>query len=162
MGFSQAVKSCFSNYATFSGRASRSEFWYFVLFVGILYIPLTLLNPVLGGVALLPLIVPAISVEVRRLHDLDRSGWWFWIALVPLIGFVVKLFWYSSKGSTGDNRFGADPLASGNLTGPLPSTGQTPLSITDKAEHLAKLKSLLEAGTISQPEFDRMKAELLA
>lgn len=158
MGFVQAIRSCFRQYATFSGRAPRSEYWYFALFAVLVCVPLSVINPVLGAIALLPLVIPCISVEVRRLHDTDRSGWWFWIGLVPLIGFVLKLIWYCGKGTDGDNRFGPDPIA---LLQPLPVLATRPLSVTEKAEELAKLKSLLEAGTISQTEFDRMKAELL-
>ena len=54
-------------------------------------------------------IIPAISVSVRRLHDVDKSGWWYWIGLVPLIGLII-LFFYVQKGTVGANRFGPDPL----------------------------------------------------
>ena len=54
-------------------------------------------------------IIPAISVSVRRLHDVDKSGWWYWIGLVPLIGLII-LFFYVQKGTVGVNRFGPDPL----------------------------------------------------
>ena len=54
-------------------------------------------------------IIPAISVSVRRLHDVDKSGWWYWVGLVPLIGLII-LFFYVQKGTVGANRFGPDPL----------------------------------------------------
>ena len=56
-------------------------------------------------------LLPGIAIGVRRLHDLDKSGWWVLIALIPLIGAIILIVWYCSKGTTGDNRFGADPLA---------------------------------------------------
>ncbi|HHB81462.1 MAG TPA: DUF805 domain-containing protein, partial [Aliiroseovarius sp.] len=62
------------------------------------------------GLFMLATFLPNISVMVRRLHDTDRSGWWYWIVLVPLIGFILLIVWFASKGTTGDNRFGPDPL----------------------------------------------------
>ena len=130
MNFSTAVKTCFSKYATFSGRAQRSEFWWFVLFVmGVNFI-LTFVDsflfgtvttmpggfsastntPYLSGLFMLVTFLPNISVAVRRLHDTDRSGWWYWIALVPIIGFIMLIVWFASKGTQGTNRFGPDPL----------------------------------------------------
>lgn len=159
MTFSESIKSCFSNYATFSGRASRSEFWWFVLFCILLAIPLAFLGP-LAPLLLIPLWIPAISVEVRRLHDTDRSGWWFWIALIPIVG-LIKFVWYCRRGTVGENRFGPDPLGnpSANSVSPIsPST----IGMTERAEQLTKLKALLDAGTITQEEFDRMKGEVMA
>lgn len=117
MGFVDAIKSVFGKYATFSGRASRSEYWYFYLFYFIAYLVLAALDMALGsvvlftGIYLLGIIVPIVSLSVRRLHDVNRSGWWYWIFLVPLVGAILLLFWACTKGTTGDNRFGADPLA---------------------------------------------------
>jgi len=113
-------------YVVFSGRARRKEFWLFTLFfLLVIYIPLSLLEsyvlePGTSFVVLLGLglwilfimfsIAPAISVAVRRLHDVDKSGWWYWIGLVPLIGLII-LFFYAQKGTAGVNRFGPDPLS---------------------------------------------------
>lgn len=116
MTFVQAVQSCYSNYVTFSGRAARSEYWFFVLFqclVGIVY---GLLMPFgIGraplGLLLLANFLPAISVAVRRLHDTDRSGWWYWIGLIPLVGAILLLIWFCTRGTSGANRFGHDPLS---------------------------------------------------
>src|SRR6185312_16613193 len=82
MGFFASIGSCFSKYTTFRGRAQRSEFWYFVLFLCLLALPAALLGP-FGAFLFLPVLLPAISVEVRRLHDIDRSGWWVWLCLLP-------------------------------------------------------------------------------
>jgi uncharacterized membrane protein YhaH (DUF805 family) len=113
--FWQAVTSCYSNYATFSGRASRSEYWYFTLYHTLLVLICVALIPSELGNALLVLsalgnFLPALSVLVRRLHDTDRSGWWYWIALVPLIGGILLLVWFCTRGTAGHNRFGRDPL----------------------------------------------------
>ena len=120
MNFQQAVQSVFSNYAKFRGRAARSEFWWFQLFIvlgGIVAAVLDLLanSNVLSGEPLATLfylvtIIPDLAVSVRRLHDTDSSGWWLLLGLVPLIGMIVLIVWWCLEGSKGYNRFGADPL----------------------------------------------------
>lgn len=116
MTFEQAVRSCYSNYVTFSGRAARSECWFFVLFQCLIEFACGLLMPFGIGQVLLSLFVianflPGISVTVRRLHDIDRSGWWCWIALIPLVGTILLLIWLCTRGTSGANRFGPDPLS---------------------------------------------------
>jgi uncharacterized membrane protein YhaH (DUF805 family) len=120
MNFQQAVQSVFSNYANFRGRACRSEFWWFQLFLLVGGIVAALLDlfantNLLGGSPLATLfwlatIIPDLAVTVRRLHDTDSSGWWILLGLIPLIGMVVLIVWWCQKGSRGYNRFGADPL----------------------------------------------------
>lgn len=124
MGFMEAVKSVvLHRYADFQGRSRRSEYWWFYLFqvllsfagqilAGILGSILPILGLIIGIlliVAFLGLLIPGIAVSIRRLHDLDRSGWWLLIALVPLVGLIVLLYFFCSKGTDGDNRFGPDP-----------------------------------------------------
>jgi len=116
-----SITTCFSKYVTFRGRAQRSEYWWFVLFVFLLNIVATVLDIVLFGspegmgllsaVVALATLLPSISVAVRRLHDIDRTGWWWWIIFVPLIGLIVLIVFFVTKGTEGDNRFGPDPLA---------------------------------------------------
>ncbi len=130
MDFVTAVKTCFSKYATFSGRAPRSEFWWYVLFVWVASIVLSIVDstlfgtvvmmpggfsaststPYLSGLFSLAILLPNLAVSVRRLHDTDRSGWWLLISLIPLVGFIVLLVFFTSRGTDGDNRFGPDPL----------------------------------------------------
>ncbi|WP_237051485.1 DUF805 domain-containing protein [Magnetospirillum sp. ME-1] len=112
-----AVKTCIGKYATFQGRASRSEYWYFTLFMLILnLISGVIAGASLGVLAVLPLVltialfVPALAVSVRRLHDLDKSGWWVLIILIPLIGGLILLFWACKRGTEGQNMYGSDPL----------------------------------------------------
>ncbi len=118
MGFGAAIRSCFAKYVTFSGRAVRSEFWYFFLFSLLVNIAATALDFAIFGmspyrplqlIANLALLLPRISVAVRRLHDIDRSGWWFFLVLVPIIGWIIQLIWYCTRGTEGDNRFGPAP-----------------------------------------------------
>lgn len=123
MGFVEAIKSCFGKYATFQGRACRSEYWFFYLFYTLAYVIASIVDAVLGFpiltlVFLLATVVPILAVGVRRLHDTDRSGWWLLIPLVPLIGGIVLLIWTCSRGTTGDNRFGSDPLADDAVLAP--------------------------------------------
>ena len=115
MNFADAVKTCFRKYADFTGRAARSEFWWFELFIiiaqaicGVLYRPL-------GTAFSLAVLVPAFAVAARRLHDTDRSGWWLLLWLAPLIGWIVLLIWYCQRGTAGSNRFGPPPLAADAL-----------------------------------------------
>lgn len=108
---------CIRKYVTFSGRASRSEFWYFWLFQFIIGLVLNIVAYLVHFLAFLPLIsalfffLPNMSVAVRRLHDIDKSGWWYWIILVPLIGVILLLVWWCSRGDDEPNRFGPDPWA---------------------------------------------------
>lgn len=112
-------------YATFSGRAQRSEYWYFVLFYILIILALAVIDPLSGslhgnsGYGLLSslftfaMIIPSIAVGVRRLHDTDRSGWWMLMAAVPLIGSIVLFVFFVQDSQAGDNRFGANPKAVG-------------------------------------------------
>lgn len=125
MGFSEAVKTCFSKYATFSGRASRSEYWWFYLFCFLVALVGIALDFFLGNydpddpasfpwIALLislPLILPSLAALVRRLHDTDKSGWWYFIGLVPVIGAIVLLIFLVLEGTDGDNRYGPKPAS---------------------------------------------------
>ncbi|MCO6419748.1 DUF805 domain-containing protein [Siccirubricoccus sp. KC 17139] len=123
MGFQDAVSNCLRNYASFSGRASRSEFWFFFLFSILIQIVISVLGVVLPdvlvgllGIAVsLALLLPSLAVTVRRLHDVGRSGWWMLIALVPLLGIVLLLVWYCTRGEPQPNRFGPNPLAASVL-----------------------------------------------
>jgi uncharacterized membrane protein YhaH (DUF805 family) len=120
MNFQQAVQSGFSNYVNFRGRASRSEFWWFQLFLLLAGIVAALLDlftntNLLGDSPLATLfwlatIIPDLAVTVRRLHDTDSSGWWILLGLIPFIGIIVLIVWWCRKGTRGYNRFGADPL----------------------------------------------------
>lgn len=120
MTFFGAVKSVLSQYVGFSGRAQRAEYWYWTLFATIASICLGILDAVifptliwdpLSTVFSIAVLLPALAVGVRRLHDVDRSGWWVLLWFVPVIGWLVLLYWAVTRGTTGDNRFGPDPLA---------------------------------------------------
>ncbi len=141
MSFMESIKTCFGKYVTFQGRASRSEFWWFAVFIwigvlllqGFMYmsidtdgmmaaaqdgsfnsgmsLALPIVPLILIIVFVLVTFLPNLSVMVRRLHDTNHSGWWYWIALIPLLGLLILLYFFVSKGTDGDNDFGPDPLA---------------------------------------------------
>jgi uncharacterized membrane protein YhaH (DUF805 family) len=111
MDFMTAVKTCFSKYVDWNGRALRSEYWWWVLFVVIVSIVLAIVDMALGIQALGPLfslatLLPGLFVGVRRLHDGGRSGWWMLIVIVPLIGVLVLLYWLIIEGEKSDNKYG--------------------------------------------------------
>ena len=131
MDMMQSISTVFSKYITFAGRAQRSEFWWFVLFIFIGNVVVGAFDSVifgtssfmiggmdfrygagsLGTIFGLITFLPLWAVEVRRLHDIGKSGWWLLLYLIPIIGFIILLVWLIRKGTEGDNQYGADPLA---------------------------------------------------
>lgn len=107
------------NYVGFSGRARRTEYWMFALFhiivAFVLYLPfIATQEPALASlyfIYVLATLLPALAVTVRRLHDTGRSGWWYLISLVPLVGGIILLVFLVSAGATGSNSYGEDPKA---------------------------------------------------
>src|SRR5947209_19588591 len=126
MSFPQAIKSGLSKYATFAGRAGRAEYWWFALFYLLVYVVAIVIDSILAtpiiftAIAVLVLVLPGLAVGVRRLHDTDRSGWWYWISLVPLIGGIWLLVLLVQEGPSGPNRYGSGPADS---TPPTAATG---------------------------------------
>ncbi len=115
MNFGQAIAAAFTKQIS-PGRSIRSEYWYWVLFDIIGSIVASVIDyllgvPAFGALFSLVTILPSLAVAVRRLHDLDRTGWWILLALIPIIGWIILLIWYCSRGTVGPNRFGPDPLA---------------------------------------------------
>ena len=114
-------------YAKFDGRASRSEFWYFILFyvlidIALAFVDFFVVNPMLGAtpdqvaqggllelVFALAMVIPSIALAVRRLHDIGKSGWWYLIGLIPLIGALVLLYFFVLDSQPGSNQYGPYP-----------------------------------------------------
>lgn len=108
-------------YAVFSGRARRKEYWFFILFNIIISLVLGVIDGftgsyseaaglgLLGGIYSLAVLIPGIAVTVRRLHDTGRSGWWFLIVLVPVIGALALLVFMVLDSKPGQNQYGANP-----------------------------------------------------
>jgi uncharacterized membrane protein YhaH (DUF805 family) len=93
MNFTESISTVFKKYATFTGTASRSEFWWFCLFCVVVSMLLTV-SDTLRAIFGLATLVPSIAVACRRLHDTDRSGWWQLLGLIPVIGWIVLLVFY--------------------------------------------------------------------
>ncbi len=97
MTFQESIRVCLSKYADFNGRASRSEYWWFVLFLILVSAATSMINPVLSGLFTLGMLLPSVAAATRRLHDTNRSGWWQLIVLVPLVGFIVMLVFLAQE-----------------------------------------------------------------
>lgn len=129
MDFMTAVRTCFSKYVDFGGRARRSEYWYFALFAFLVGIVTSIVDAILGTgydgttgglvntLGTLVLFLPSLAVAVRRLHDTDRSGWWVLIGIIPIVGWIVLIIWFCSDSKAGDNRFGPNPKSVGGPEG---------------------------------------------
>ena len=121
MGFQEAVRAFFSNYAKFDGRSARSEYWWPVLAMTIvnyfIILPIQLLvsegfGGILSIIFSLVILIPSIAVAIRRLHDTDKSGWWYLLIFLPIIGWIALIVFFATAGTSGSNRFGPDPLGS--------------------------------------------------
>lgn len=118
MDLGTAIRTCLGNYVTFTGRARRAEFWWWV----VAYLAAATVAAVFDVAAfgdddalftgLLGLLafLPTVAVSARRLHDIDKSGWWQLLWLIPIIGQLILIYWMAQPGETGPNRFGRDPL----------------------------------------------------
>jgi uncharacterized membrane protein YhaH (DUF805 family) len=114
MALPDAVRSVLTQYATFTGRARRSEYWWFALAYAVTYFVAALIDGALGTtlftvVVGLALLVPSLAVAVRRLHDIGKSGWWLLIGLVPLVGSIIVLVFACQDSQPGTNQYGPSP-----------------------------------------------------
>jgi uncharacterized membrane protein YhaH (DUF805 family) len=98
MTFQESVRVCFSKYADFTGRASRSEYWWFMLFIVLASAALSMFSDVLSALFALGTLVPSVAAATRRLRDTNRSGWWQLICLVPVVGVVVLIVFLAQEG----------------------------------------------------------------
>lgn len=131
-----AVRTALQKYAVFSGRARRSEFWWFALAYFLLIVVLSGIGTALHnnrviegifGAAELALVVPALAAAVRRLHDTDKSGWFVLLGLIPLVGGIILIVLLALDSTPGDNRFGPSPKPGiGGGYGNAPLYGQQP------------------------------------
>ena len=108
MNFTQAITTCMGKYGTFSGRASRSEYWWFYLFLvmiswgsiivsGTMFSPNDLMFEILPNIVSLVFIVPALAASSRRLHDIGKSGWWQLLWIIPIIGWILLIVWLATN-----------------------------------------------------------------
>lgn len=133
MNFLEAVKAGYRNYVRFQGRSSRSEYWWWALYqlvvnvvIGLIFgggtaetgagsVSFVYQGGIVANLWALAHLLPGLSVGVRRLHDINRSGWWLLIGLIPIVGLIVLIVWFVKAGDSGNNRFGANPLGPQNV-----------------------------------------------
>ena len=124
MSFSEAIRSVFSHYADFGGRARRSEYWYFTLMNILISMTVTVLQRSLGvksglytliaglyGIYSLGVLIPELAVSCRRLHDIGKSGWFLLLNLIPFFGQIVLIVWLCQDSFPGSNQYGECPKA---------------------------------------------------
>lgn len=119
VSFSQAVRMAFDSYCRFQGRSSRSEYWWWVLFVAILSFCIGIIEGILGfsmtavqttsGILSLVLLLPGLGLSVRRLHDINKSGWWILLGLIPVVGAIILIIWFAQNSQMQDNQYGPVP-----------------------------------------------------
>ena len=122
MSFKESIVNVFQNYANFSGRARRSEYWYFTLFIFLVSAVLSGLNAAVFGTDAqmtiftviqslfsLATLIPSIAVTVRRLHDISKSGWFYFLILIPVVGSIILLVWECKDSEPGTNVYGPNP-----------------------------------------------------
>ena len=149
--FTQAISSGFRRYFDFRTRSSRSEYWWWTLFAILVSVAATILDAILFGgapisdtISSLALLIPGLAVAIRRLHDVDRSGWWFLIAFT-LIGILFPLlYWYLQSGTKGTNKYGPDPLLSPANGSPEYAGG--PMVFGDSQKFCSNCGTLLDSS----------------
>lgn len=109
MNFGQSISVCMSKYATFTGRASRPEFWWFFLFQVLVLLVSGMVSDIFYGIAALALLLPSIAAGARRFHDIGKTGWLMLVGLIPVVNLLL-IYWFVQP-SDGPNAFGAAPAA---------------------------------------------------
>lgn len=122
MSFTQAITTCFQKYATFSGRATRSEFWWFALFTLLASVVASMFGELLNSLVTLALFVPSIAVGARRLHDIGKTGWLQLLWIIPVIGWALLIYW-TVQPSGPANEYGALEVSAESPT-VMPGPGQ--------------------------------------
>ncbi len=148
------------SYAVFTGRARRSEYWFFVLFNLIIAFVLGLIDGllnlsigkntgVLGTIYSLAVFIPSVAVMVRRLHDTNRSGWWICIGLIPIVGAIVLIVFAVQDSTPGENKYGQNPKSVSATT----SSGSEPVKDTVTVETpVATVPEVKPESIVSAPE----------
>ena len=123
MGFEAAIRSGFQNYANFNGRAMRSEYWYWVLFAFLLGLFASIVDTILGtpnlisSIISLALLLPGLAVGARRLHDINRTGWWLLISLT-FIGLILLIYFFVQPSQPIANQYGPAPTGASTVEDP--------------------------------------------
>tara|TARA_Y100000588_G_scaffold131480_1_gene144104 strand:+ start:1192 stop:1674 length:483 start_codon:yes stop_codon:yes gene_type:complete len=118
--FINSIKYGFQNYANFKGRATRAEYWWWALFIYASFFVLSIVDGFAGTILLedrglfstlfqLAILIPSLSLGARRLHDIDKSGWWLLLLFAALIGWIFLIWWAIKQGNRWQNQYGPDP-----------------------------------------------------
>ena len=145
MNFGEAIMSCFNKYGTFEGRASRSELWYFFLFNVACGITAVFINPAIEAIFFLVTLLPFTAVGCRRMHDINKSGWW---QLVPIYNLIL---WIQ------DSSEGFSQSRSSSFN----ESSQNRSRNNDLTDELEELEELYKDGTLSEAQFKKAKNKLL-
>ena len=108
MTFQESIKHCLTNYANFNGKATKSEFWWFFLFQVLAVVVAEIISPTLGSLVSLLLFIPYLAVAVRRLHDVNKSGWWQ-LLIFTIIGLIPLIYWLIKKSTYEENKWSETP-----------------------------------------------------
>lgn len=114
MTFSESISTCFNNYSNFDGRASRSEYWWFALFIALGSILSSAIDDsgIFYTIFSLAVLLPSLAVGARRLHDIGKSGWWQLLGLIPILGAIILIIFFVQKPQSGDNQYGPEVVLS--------------------------------------------------
>ena len=156
LGFGESIATCFKKYFIFEGRAGLAEFWYFHLFQLILGTVATLIHPLMANVLFAILIIPMFSVGCRRLHDINKSGWWQFLVFT-IIGIILLIIWFATDG--------VDKVTKSKKSSKYREVDikeiKTSYEDNDLTEELEELQELYEDGTLSKAQFKMAKKKLL-
>ena len=100
------------NYANIDGRATRPEYWWFTLAYAVVNIILSVIpkvGSILSGLLALAVLVPSICAAVRRLHDINKNGWWLLLSFIPIVGAIILILWLVKPSDNGENQYGERP-----------------------------------------------------
>ena len=116
----KSVRTCLTKYADFSGRAARPELWWFVLAQIVVSLILNAVIPVLGMLFSFAVLVPSLAAGSRRLHDIGKTGWLQLLGFIPVIGWVILIYWMAQPGEAGANQYGPPPETDPGTTAVAP------------------------------------------
>jgi uncharacterized membrane protein YhaH (DUF805 family) len=106
MTFQDSIATCLRKYFDFQGRASRSEYWWFMLFFVLAVFVSGMISEIAANIIALALVLPQLAVGARRLHDIGKSGWFLLLGLIPIVGTIILIVWAIKKGDAGPNAYG--------------------------------------------------------
>jgi uncharacterized membrane protein YhaH (DUF805 family) len=160
-------------YFDFKGRSTRGQFWLFTLaFVIMALVAWVLDSSLLGSspeepgffrpALYLTHFVPSLAVNVRRLHDTDRSGWWVLVGIIPIFGQVMMIIWLCAGSTPGANRFGDQPSAAGSTPALVPRHEPQTASTGVDLDRLEKLAALRASGAIDEQEYQNLKSDIIS